>query len=256
MSTSCLHKTWILTAKRLALWAALCAAFLACSLLAAEEAVVFLDPGHGGQDAGARGAGGLLEKDVALALAKRIGDKMAPAWSVHLSRKDDYGLELFHRTETANSQKASVFISLHTGGAFNYRSGGLSVYYYLDSPGRVLPEDAAEASSEGQAAGRIPWHSVQYRHAAESRVLSQFLQAALAGAVGSADCRTAGAPLLVLSAADMPAVMIEFGCLNNPAEEEKLADSEYLDLLADAISGGIESYLDRSTDITSIDLHE
>lgn len=256
MSISCFHKTLNRKARLLVITMAAACAVFSTNALQAEDPVIYLDPGHGGQDPGARGAGGLLEKDVVLALAKRIDDRLGPSCRVRLSRSDDYGLELFHRTETANSQKADLFISLHTGGAFNYSTGGLTVYYYLDSPGRVIPEDLAQDSAMDQTTGRVPWHSVQYRHAAESRILSQFLQASLAGVAGTSGCRMAGAPLLVLSSADMPAVLIEVGCLNNPSEEEKLADPDYLDLLAGAIGRGLKNYLDRSSDITSIDLHQ
>jgi N-acetylmuramoyl-L-alanine amidase len=255
MSTSCFHIAFRRTAKILAVAVAIGIAFVPDPLPAADT-IVFLDPGHGGQDTGARGAGGLLEKNVVLALAKRIEKDLGQRFSVRLSRNDDYALELFHRTETANSLSSSLFISLHTGGAFNYSTGGLAVYYFLDSPGRILPEDIAEDSAFDTGAGPVPWHSVQYRHATESRLLSQFLQASLAGVDDASGCRTAGAPLLALSAADMPAVLIEVGSLNNPAEEERLADPENLDRLAEAISEGIKNFLGRSSDITSIDLHE
>lgn len=255
MSTSCFHKDFKVTTILLAIAVALGFLF-STRALRAEEIVVYLDPGHGGQDTGARGASGLLEKDVTLALANRINQSLGPQFSVRFSRNDDYGPTLFSRTETANSQNAALFVSLHTGGAFNYSSGGIAVYYYLDSPGRVLPEDGTDDASADKTTGRIPWQSVQYRHASESRDLSQFLQASLAGAAGASGCRMVGVPLLVLSAADMPAVLIEVGCLNNPAEEKKLADPEYLDLLAKAIHSGIENYLSRSSGITSIDLHE
>jgi len=242
-------------AKIVCVAAALFAPFPAAPLSAGDTAV-YLDPGHGGQDAGAKGASGLLEKDVALALAKRIDTKLGHQYSVRLSRSDDYGLDPFPRAETANSQKADVYISLHTGGAFNYSSGGLTVYYYLDSPGRIFPEGASDDLSSDATAGRTSWYSVQYRHAAESRLLAQLLQPSLAGLVGTSSCRTLGLPLLALSSADMPAVLIEVGCLNNPSEEEKLADPDYLDKLAEAISRGIENYLGRTSDITSMDLRE
>jgi N-acetylmuramoyl-L-alanine amidase len=243
------------TLKILALLITFGAAF-SVSSLPADEALIFLDPGHGGQDTGARGASGLLEKDVVLALAMRIDRNLGSELNVHLSRNDDYGLELFHRTETANSRKASLFIGLHAGGAFNYSTGGPTVYYWNDAPGRILPEDTAESATMETAPGRTPWHSVQYRHTGESRLLAQFLQATLAGTNGSSHCRIVGAPLLALSSANMPAVLIEVGCLNNPAEEEKLAEPDYLDKLAQAISSGLKNYLGRSSDITSIDLHE
>lgn len=255
MSTSCFHKNLKRTAGLLAIVSALCV-LLFTRPLQAEDTVIFLDPGHGGQDTGARGTGGLLEKDVTLALAKKIKEKLDPKYSVRFSRNDDYRLDLFHRTETANSQKAEIFICLHTGGAFNYSSGGFTIYYYLDSPGRVLPENPSDEPLLDQTTGRIPWHSVQYRHAGESRNLSQFLQVSLSGVSGSSGCRMVGAPLLALSAADMPAVLIEIGCLNNPAEEEELTDPAYLDSLAEAIRNGLDNYLGRSSGITSIDLHE
>jgi N-acetylmuramoyl-L-alanine amidase len=221
-----------------------------------DHAVVFIDPGHGGQDAGAQGPDGLLEKTVTLALGKRIETHLGTSHRTLLSRTDDYNVELCHRTETANHQKSDLFISLHSGGAFNYNRTGVSIYFFLDSPGRLLPGDPDKNTTLDQTLPRVPWHSVQYRHAAESRILAEFLQATLAPLTGASNCRISGAPLLVLSSADMPAVLIEIGCLNAPGDEAKLANPDHLDSLAKAIAGGITNYLDHPPGITSIDLHE
>ena len=87
-------------------------------------------------------------------------------------------------------------------------------------------------------------------------MLARFIQTALAVRVGSANCRLRGAPLLALSAANMPAVLIEVGNLNNPAEENKLGDPEYLASLAEAIGEGVDNYLNKTPGISSMDLHE
>jgi N-acetylmuramoyl-L-alanine amidase len=242
----------------LALGSAFCEGSLRADPLSStsDRAILFLDPGHGGRDTGGRGAAGLLEKDVALALGKHLNNLLAKNHTPRLSRNDDYNVELFRRTETANSQGANLFIGLHTGGAFSHNTGGIAIYYYHDFPGRILPDEPKEGLTFNQAMVRVSWHSVQYRHSAESRMLAEFLQASLAPLAGNVNCRIAGAPLLVLSAADMPAVLIEIGCLNNSAEEKKLSDPNYLDSLAEAIGDGLDNYLGRPPGITSIDLNE
>ncbi len=262
MSTYCFHVTFKRLAGFLAIVLVSCVALSFESLRAettrssSDHPVIFLDPGHGGQDIGARGATGLQEKDVTLTLAKLVEEKLDSNDVVRLSRNDDYGLALYQRTENANSRNADLFISLHTGGAFNYSGEGIVVFYFLDSPGRILPEDSSEDEPVDRNTGRIPWQSVQYRHTSESRLLAQLLQAALADKAGTQGCHVIGAPLSVLSGADMPAVLIETGNLNNPAEEEKLRDPDYLASLAKAITGAIDGYFKKTADITSIDLHE
>jgi N-acetylmuramoyl-L-alanine amidase len=223
---------------------------------ASTNTVIFIDPGHGGKDTGARGANNLHEKDVVLALAKLMITDFVGKGDLILSRNDDYSVDLFRRTESANNRKAHLFISLHTGGSFRYTAEGITVYYFLDSPGRLLPEDSTSRQAFNLDSGRIPWHGVQYRHASESRLLARFIQTALAVEVGSANCKLRGAPLLMLSAANMPAVLVEVGNLNNPAEESKLGDPEYLASLAEAIGKGVDNYLNKTVDISSTDLHE
>jgi N-acetylmuramoyl-L-alanine amidase len=218
--------------------------------------VIFIDPGHGGNDSGARGASNLSEKDVVLALAKLMATDWTGKSNPILSRNDDYSVDLFHRTETANFRKARLFISLHAGGSFSTKAEGITIYYFLDSPGRLLPEDPTSKQAFNLNSGQIPWHSVQYRHTSESRSLARFIQTALAVKVGSVNCRLRGAPLLALSAANMPAVLIEVGNLNNPVEENNLGKPEYLSSLAGAIRKGIDHYLNKTHDISSIDLHE
>lgn len=221
-----------------------------------DKAVVFIDPGHGGEDMGARGATGLTEKEVVFMLAKRMVAVLDGAYTPGLSRHDDYHVDINRRIEIANNQKADLFISLHTGGSFRYTAEGIVIYYFLDSPGRVLPEESYTRQPFDLDPGRVPWHGVQYRHASESRLLARAIQTELAGIIGSSSCRVRGAPLLALSAADMPAVLIEIGCLNNPIEETNLRDPEYLSTLTEAIATGIDNFVNEISSITVIDLHE
>lgn len=223
---------------------------------ASKDTAIFIDPGHGGKDTGARGANSLHEKEVTLALAKLMTTNWAAKGDLLFSRNDDYSVDLFHRTESANNQKADLFISLHAGGSFRYTAEGITVYYYSDSPGRHLPEDPTSKQAFNLSSGRIPWHGVQYRHASESRLLARFIQTALAVKVGSVNCKLRGAPLLALSAANMPAILIEVGNLNNPAEEKKLGDPEHLTSLVEAIGNGVDNYLNKTFGISSMDLHE
>ena len=109
----------------------------ACTLVWAEEigqsqkeTAIYIDPGHGGKDTGARGANTLYEKNVVLALAKRMMTDWIGKGDLLLSRNDDYSVALFQRTESANNRKAHLFISLHAGSSFNHTAEGITVYYF------------------------------------------------------------------------------------------------------------------------------
>ena len=99
-------------------------------LFEAFKRIIVIDPGHGGQDFGAKGSDGTLEKTVTLELARLIASQLEPEFKVVLTRTDDYQVELDDRTALANHLKAAIFISIHTGAGFVHSTTGTSIYYY------------------------------------------------------------------------------------------------------------------------------
>jgi N-acetylmuramoyl-L-alanine amidase len=202
------------------------------------DAIVALDPGHGGHDQGARGPTGILEKRVTLELAHKLALRLESRYSVRLTRSDDYDVELHQRAATANHAKADLFISLHTGAGFVHATQGLAVYYY--QTGNTGTESIAKGAA---AAEPRQWKDLQQRYAAASKALATHMQRALEAMPQRPSCQVLGAPLAVLQGADMPAILIEVGHITHPTTEKLLSQSHGLDALVTAIDQGIERFL-------------
>lgn len=195
---------------------------------------VVVDPGHGGQDSGARGSSGVLEKDVTLDLAQKIEAVLENRFRVHLTRTDDYGLELIRRTDAANHLKADVFVSIHAGGSFQHDARGMRVFYFRENRSDATARSSAEMDS---------WDRLQQKHAPESKILAEFLKNRFDQALPDIGCQIDAAPLLVLRGADMPAVLIEVGTLTNTEDEKRLKAEDNLTLLARMTAAGIGEFL-------------
>lgn len=217
--------------------------------------MVVIDPGHGGAETGVRGPAGTREKDVTLQLARLLSGRLAGKYRTKLSRTDDYHLDVFSRTNLANQEAADVFVSLHTAGSFQHRKSGFSLYYHKGAGRRVFGGDLSENQAFHLTDPSEPWRGAQRKHVPESRRMARAIQGPLSqftGTPGTAE----GASLLVLAGADRPAVLVEVGCLSNPAEEKKLGQTDYLAGIAEAISTGIINFFDHESAISSMDLHQ
>lgn len=202
------------------------------------DAIIALDPGHGGRNQGARGPTGLREKRVSLELAHKLALRLESRYRVRLTRSDDYNVELHQRAAYANQAKADLFISLHTGAGFYHATQGMSVYYY--QPGKPTTDSVIEKATEAEP---VQWKHLQQRYAAASKALAIKIQRALEAMPQRPSCQVLGAPLAVLQGADMPAVLIEVGHITHPATEKLLSQSQGLDALVQAIDQGIEQFL-------------
>ena len=208
-------------------------------LFEAYKRVIAIDPGHGGDDSGARGPDSASEKAVTLNLAQILAAELQREYKVVLTRSDDSTLDLDQRTALANHHQADLFISIHTGGSFVHSTSGMSIYHYQDFSGEPPPRKPDKNTP-------ILWDQAQSRHLAKSRELAGLINTRLGGLEGVEESRIQGAPLLLLQAANMPAVLIEIGCLTNPAEEKKLSDQHFLADLARAIRRAIDEYFEQA----------
>ena len=196
--------------------------------------IVVVDPGHGGPESGSRGPGGVLEKDVTLALAQQIATALKGRFKVQLTRTEDYGLNITSRTNVANHLKSDVFVSIHTGGSLGRQSYDMGVFYF---------REGRSNASDQKPAKKKDWDRLQHNHVKQSRKLAQSLQNAIQQAVPGISCQIDTAPLLVLRGADMPSVLVEVGMLSNREEEQRLNTDTHLKLLSQAIADGIYTYL-------------
>jgi N-acetylmuramoyl-L-alanine amidase len=222
---------------------------------APEPAVrtIVIDPGHGGEDLGARGPSGTVEKDVALSIARRVRTELVNArgLSVFLTRDRDAELGLDDRTATANNYKADLFVSIHVNASRARGARGSEVYFLSYQASDDESRRIAQAEGSAERLGRtgdgadlalILWDMAQAEHLEESSALASDLQEELAVVTGSEGRGVKQAPFRVLVGATMPAVLVEVAFISNPEEEKLLAAEAYQARVASAIAHGIERY--------------
>jgi N-acetylmuramoyl-L-alanine amidase len=222
---------------------------------------IALDPGHGGEDPGAIGRAGSREKDVVLAIAKRLKNKIEnqPNMRVMLTRDGDYFVPLHVRVQKARKVQADLFVSIHADAWIETTARGSSVF--------VLSEKGASSTAARWLANKenaadliggvnIKSHDRQLAHVLLD--LSTTAQINDSLKVGKAVLNEIGginrlhkngveqAGFAVLKAPDIPSILIETAFISNPEEEAKLTDDAYQDQMADAVLKGIRKYFAKN----------
>ena len=213
---------------------------------------VVLDPGHGGSDRGARGPGGLEEKDVALDIAHRVAPVLvAQGIQVTLTRDDDHFVSLEERTARANAFGADLFVSLHCNASEGRGRRGIESYVLDTSRDEIAARVAARENATTQLTSTelasILGGLRMADSARRSRRLAQLLLRASTTAVqtkygDAVDGGVHAAGFYVLVGARMPAVLFEASYISNATDEQRLGSSEYRQLLADAIANALRAY--------------
>jgi N-acetylmuramoyl-L-alanine amidase len=213
---------------------------------------IVIDPGHGGENPGARGPGGTLEKDIALAIGRRLRAELVNArgLQVFLTREKDVDVELDERTAIANNYKADLFVSIHVNASRTRGAKGSEVYFLSyqasddDSRRTAHLEGAAEPPPGAGSAdlALILWDMAQAEHLEESSALASRIQEELADVTGSQGRGVKQAPFRVLVGASMPAVLVEVAFISNPDEEKLLASEAYQTKVAASLARGIERF--------------
>ena len=213
---------------------------------------IVIDPGHGGDEDGAKGTRGTLEKTLTLAVARRLksGLEARLGARVLLTRDDDRTLPLDERAAFGNNNKAEVFISLHANASQRRAASGAEVFYL--SLDRADEEARRVAESEGVAMpvfgggtreiDVILWEMAQTRHLAQSAELAKAIEAQLRVLVPMSQRPIQQAPFRVLVGANMPAVLVELGYLTNAEQESALASAPFQTRLAEAITEAVARF--------------
>ncbi len=225
---------------------------------------IVIDPGHGGHDTGTIGPHGLMEKDLCLDVALRLGRlirQKLPGAEVIYTRKDDTFVPLEERTAIANRAKADLFISIHANSSHDSTARGIETYYLNFSASPESMEVAARENAESQES----LHDLQdlirkiarNDKIAESKELAEDIQDTLSQRlqVVSRSERNRGvkrAPFVVLIGANMPSVLSEISFVSNPNDERLLRRPEQRQRIADGLYRGISDYL-RSLNSLSYD---
>jgi N-acetylmuramoyl-L-alanine amidase len=214
---------------------------------------VVIDAGHGGHDQGTAGVKGLLEKDLVLDVALRVGrlieDRLRA--EVVYTRSTDVFVPLESRTALANEKKADLFLSIHANASTAPSASGVETYYLnftesKDAMAVAARENASSLATISELHDLIRQITLHDK-AEESRDLAGNIQMSLFGLYarnfpGEHDRGVRRAPFVVLIGATMPSVLAEIGFLTNPKEEALLRKPEYRQKVAEAVERGVERY--------------
>jgi N-acetylmuramoyl-L-alanine amidase len=228
--------------------------------LESKPIIVAIDAGHGGQDPGARGASGLLEKDVALAISRELQRLIdaEPGFKAVMIRDGDYFIALRDRVDRARQAQADLFVSVHANAYTDRRVRGSSVYAL--SRGGATSEQARWLARRENAADLIGGVELAEKDDVLAKVLFDISQTAAieasldlghrvlssmgtANRLQKAEVQQAG--FMVLKAPDIPSILVETAFITNAEEERMLGDPRQQRRLARSIFDGVKGYFEN-----------
>jgi N-acetylmuramoyl-L-alanine amidase len=218
---------------------------------------IVIDAGHGGHDTGTVGAHGLMEKDLCLDVALRLGkmiQERLPGAEVVYTRSDDTFIPLEERTAIANQAKADLFISIHANSSHDHDARGVETYYL----NFATSQDAMEVAARENALADTGLHDLQNmiqkiarnEKIEESKELAGDIQDSLTKRLQQVNNSEKNrgvkkAPFVVLIGANMPSVLAEISFLSNSNDEKMLKKADQRQRIAEGLFKGVTSYLDN-----------
>jgi N-acetylmuramoyl-L-alanine amidase/type II secretory pathway predicted ATPase ExeA len=215
---------------------------------------IAIDPGHGGYDTGTMGPRGLLEKNLCLDVALRLGqliEKNMPGAEVVYTRKDDRHVPLEERAAIANAANADLFISIHANSSDLREARGVETYYL----NLAAAPESMELTRRENALAQASVHDLpelikkitRNERMAESKQLAVNIQSALSQRLQLVNSHETNrgvkqAPFVVLTGANMPAVLSEISFVSNPSDESLLLESGQRQRVAEGLYRGIAAY--------------
>jgi len=223
--------------------------------------VVAIDPGHGGEDPGAVGPSGLREKDVVLAVALQLRDRIntLPNMRAMLTRDADFFVPLQERVHKARRVQADLFVSIHADAFLTPQARGASVFAL--SQGGASSSAARWMANRENSADTVGGININAKDANVMRAMldmsttaqirdSLKLGGEVLGQIGKVGRLHKGsveqAGFAVLKAPDIPSILVESAFISNPEEEAKLRDPQYQAQLVHALAVGIQRYFAKN----------
>jgi len=216
---------------------------------------IVIDAGHGGHDTGTIGPTGLMEKDLCLDVALRLGkiiQQKLPGADVVYTRSDDTFIPLEDRTRIANDAQADLFVSIHANSSPDHAARGVETYY-LNMKGSA---EAMEVAARENAVSQEGIHDLEdmvkkiarTEKIDESKEFAEDVQDSLSKRIQKTakpvrDRGVRKAPFVVLIGADMPSILTEISFLSNPSDEQLLKKPEHRQHIAEGVYQGVASYL-------------
>jgi len=229
--------------------------------------IVAIDPGHGGEDPGAVGPSGLREKDVVLAVALKLRERLnaVPGMRAMLTRDADYFVPLADRVRKARRVQADLFVSIHADAWIKPEARGASVFALSERGATsALARFMADKENAADIVGGV---NVKAKDASVLRALldmsttaqikdSLRLGSEVLGRLGRvADLhkpRVEQASFAVLKAPDIPSILVETAFISNPHEEAKLRDPAYREEVVSALTDGVRRYFAKNPPLARI----
>lgn len=215
---------------------------------------IVVDPGHGGHDPGAIGAGGTKEKDVVLQIGLKLAHKLKEELGVDvvLTRSTDEFIELQERTAIANKVGADLFVSVHANASLNRSASGIETYYLnlakTEKAAQLAAKENGTTLEKVSLLQAVLFDLMANYKLNDSAHLAEEVQKAVYGKVnGQYSAKNLGVkqgPFYVLVGATMPSILVETAFVSNEREEGRLKDPRYQDVTAEGIMAGIKAYID------------
>ena len=229
-----------------------------------RDIIIAIDAGHGGEDPGALGPGGIREKHVVLAISRNLKEIIdrERGFTAHMVRASDYYIPLRGRTDSARDARADLFVSIHADAFKNPAARGASVFAL--SVSGATSETArylAERENQADLIGGVGNLSLSDKDQMLASVLLDLSMTATLNSsleVGQSVLDRMGAMarlhkrhveqagFVVLKSPDIPSILVETGFISNPEEARRLADAGYQRRMAAAIFDGIRDYFNRA----------
>ena len=229
------------------------------SLKDLKDVVVVIDPGHGGRDPGAIGKAGIQEKKIVLDVAKHLAQKLNRQFGIraYLTRHKDQFIDLDERTKIARNKNADLFLSIHADaldGDQNVKGASvyvLSAYRASSVAARWLARKnktdsfvtGGSIQDKDKAVASMLMDLSQAGTSQHSKVFAQAIMQSLDRSIGLRTQDVGAAGFSVLTAPDIPSILIELGYLSNLNDEKNLSKRPYRLYLADVLYSGLQNYL-------------
>ncbi|MCD6569688.1 MAG: N-acetylmuramoyl-L-alanine amidase, partial [Deltaproteobacteria bacterium] len=214
---------------------------------------IVIDPGHGGKDPGAIGPHGEREKDIALAVSKRLANRLKKeGFDVFLTRETDVFIPLEERTAFANKKKADLFISIHANANRNRSTCGVETYFLNlttdETAIQVAARENATTSKSISSLQLIINDLMLNSKINESSKFAKYVHTSIIKSLKNGnykrnDLGVKQAPFYVLLGAQMPSILIEIGFITHSRECLLLRNSSYQNTIINGIAKGINTYI-------------
>ena len=221
---------------------------------------IVIDPGHGGEDAGAVGPSRRYEKVINFNVSKNLYSILKQrGYKVYLTRTNDTFIKVMNRTVLANEKNADLFISIHTNSVPKEKANEVTgIETFFLSPARnerakrvaaiENKSDIREMSSSSQSVFLVSLNRprITASHKFAIDVQAGLLQATRSKYKDIKDSGVREGPFWVLVGAQMPSILVELGYVSHPIESKRLYDQDYQLLLANGIANGVDSYFSKN----------